>query len=308
MPKLLDRVIAEKNWEHWYGFADRSAIPIEALRKHYLPKLKKAIPILADNVAQYYYLDNDQEYWNLNRDFPNLASPFETCWIEHGPIKQINSREYGQFQVGDAVGMSNIGLSTGTLIEAKAIPEGWLLSAAMWCTLTHRKDIILAPPFYTMFRVDHKGHYYGEDPPMSKLLCSSVGNNVTSHYVPKMGTSMHPAFLTFSFMHCKNVALIRQPNPEKLAKRYKERHGEELTVFSTINIEPMKQVLRTEGHSESKGLKVALHICRGHFATYGGESGKGKLFGKHEGTFWIPQHVKGSQEKGTVKPTYKVKI
>jgi hypothetical protein len=55
--------------------------------------------------------------------------------------------------------------------------------------------------------------------------------------------------------------------------------------YHTIEIEPMKKVLRHEGRIETEGLKRALHICRGHFAHYP-ETEPG-LFGKGiQGDFW----------------------
>jgi len=47
----------------------------------------------------------------------------------------------------------------------------------------------------------------------------------------------------------------------------------------------------------------ALHICRGHFATYGDDN---PLFGKHVGTFWRPMHVRGDKAAGEVRKSYKV--
>ena len=76
-----------------------------------------------------------------------------------------------------------------------------------------------------------------------------------------------------------------------------------LSRYYTLNIEPMKKVLREEGKVESHGLKHALSVCRGHFANY--TEGKG-LFGKYHGQFWIPQHVRGSANQGVVTKDYAV--
>lgn len=65
----------------------------------------------------------------------------------------------------------------------------------------------------------------------------------------------------------------------------------------------MKKVLRTEGQSETTGLKRALHICRGHFAHYGDDK---PLFGKYTGTFWRPMHARGKVEQGVVVKDYKI--
>ena len=106
-----------------------------------------------------------------------------------------------------------------------------------------------------------------------------------------------------SFMNCKNVTRLekREVSSPKAVKR---QNAPPFIKYYILDINPMKEVLRTEGHSESIGLKKALHICRGHFATYTAEK---PLFGKYVGMFHRPDHVRGSAEKGVVVKDYNVK-
>jgi ribosomal protein S14 len=106
-------------------------------------------------------------------------------------------------------------------------------------------------------------------------------------------------------MHCRNIAINVVAPPPKLAKAARKRHGVPLVRFRTINIEPMRQVLRTEGRSHETGIKRALHICRGHFRTYSEEK---PLFGRVSGTFFIPAHARGSASEGVVVPQYAVDV
>jgi len=64
----------------------------------------------------------------------------------------------------------------------------------------------------------------------------------------------------------------------------------------------MRRVLETEGQSQTLGIPRALHICRGHFATYT----ERPLFGKYRGTFWVPMHVRGAVEAGRTTKDYTV--
>ena len=73
--------------------------------------------------------------------------------------------------------------------------------------------------------------------------------------------------------------------------------------FKTLDIRPMRKVLEDEGQAATVGLQRALHICRGHFATYSPDK---PLFGKHAGTFWVPAHVRGNAERGVVAKDYRV--
>jgi hypothetical protein len=107
-----------------------------------------------------------------------------------------------------------------------------------------------------------------------------------------------------SFLHCKNVVQIEH-QPDGVINRERKKVGLKPFVrYHTINIEPMKKVLRTEGRIETEGLKRALHICRGHFSHYSEEK---PLFGKYAGTFWVPAHVRGSLDEGLVVSDYNVK-
>lgn len=117
---------------------------------------------------------------------------------------------------------------------------------------------------------------------------------------------LHTALLSISFMHCKNVQTSEiTPPPPPLPTKRQIRWGQQprqLATYHVLNIEPMKQILKTEGQSEKIGLQRALHICRGHFAHY---TDKG-LFGKYYGTFWKPQHIRGSQHAGIVDKDYRI--
>jgi hypothetical protein len=114
---------------------------------------------------------------------------------------------------------------------------------------------------------------------------------------------MFQVLLTLSFMHCKNVVLS-EVSSDRLISNERRRVGLKPFVrYHTIDIDPMKRVLRIEGSSETAGLQRALHICRGHFSTYSEER---PLFGRVAGTFWIPSHVRGSIKEGVVVSDYTV--
>lgn len=113
-----------------------------------------------------------------------------------------------------------------------------------------------------------------------------------------------PADVAMTFAHCKNVSMQEHRTPPKVAKK-RAKAGKPIgTTYKTLVIDPMKETLRTEGNIEKNGLKKALHICRGHFATYTEDK---PLFGKVTGTFWKPMHVRGNKKRGEVKKDYAIK-
>ena len=119
---------------------------------------------------------------------------------------------------------------------------------------------------------------------------------------------VHVALLTISFLHCKNVQLQPvTPSHKPLSHKQKRRGDPPFArlAYHVLDITPMKQVLRTEGHEDYNGTKQALHICRGHFADY--REGRG-LFGKYKGVFWIPQHIRGNLRQGATIKDYHIKL
>ena len=112
----------------------------------------------------------------------------------------------------------------------------------------------------------------------------------------------YSALLTIAFLHTRNVEVLDNEPPQKLSRARQRKGKPALLRYHTLQIEPMKQVLRREGNVESEGLTRALHITRGHFKTF---SGKG-LFGRHKGTFWWGDQARGSAAEGVVTKDYSV--
>lgn len=124
----------------------------------------------------------------------------------------------------------------------------------------------------------------------------------------------YPALLALSFLHCSNVSTIENKADAKLQRARERRNKPPLLTYKTLRIEPMTKVLHaSSGRSGETDLKQSLHICRGHFKHFGekyknkktGEPCK-KLFGKIEGSFFIPQMVRGHSEAGVIVKDYAV--
>ncbi len=114
--------------------------------------------------------------------------------------------------------------------------------------------------------------------------------------------NLHVLGLGISFMHCKNVRQIE--SKETASEKFHKQYGVPKYTYRTIQIDPMKEVLRREGKSETDGMQRAMHICRGHFSTYSEDK---PLFGKYPGTFYVPDHVRGNKKRGEVVKDYDVK-
>jgi hypothetical protein len=309
MPRLIDDIrsagrlgmpwfVLPRHWASWEGHARRVC---EVLHDPGLPVL------VIDNVAEYFYAGTDQEEWNIERDFPNLAPPFPMFWAEHKLVRTIHSKEYGDTDVtrimpqGGRVGQLFIAAERDQ-VTGTDIPESarWIL----WCELFvdyGKRDVAADGPHGSVFLcIDAEGRIVG-NPSMQ-----SYASEQDAEMMKKLIAWFNPTLLAISFLHCKNVTIIDNPVPAKLARRYRERHGGAgLTGFKTLVIEPLKQILRTQGRSGEHGLAKALHICRGHFRDY--RQGAG-LFGKYHQLVWTPATVRGTKGKGAPPREIEVKV
>lgn len=162
------------------------------------------------------------------------------------------------------------------------------------------KGEIIGPCFVLTFQVDKEGHIAGE--PEARFPPPLVGLPID--YFSDEVPLIYPALLALSFMHCKNVTVARQSPPKDFARIYYKKHSIQPVKYYTLEIQMMKEVLRSEGNSDSIGIKRALHKCRGHFKYYSEEK---PLFGKVSGLYWWNNHMRGSKEVGEIEKRYEIK-
>jgi hypothetical protein len=101
-----------------------------------------------------------------------------------------------------------------------------------------------------------------------------------------------------NFLNCRNVS-IEEPKRSRAERRRIERTG---VRVHEIMVTPTGRSTRSAS-PESTGI-MPLTSVRGHFAHYGPKYGKGLLFGKLEGRFWIPQFARGDAEHGEHEHSY----
>ena len=259
--------------------------------------------ILIDNVASYMLTGTDQEYWDLEKHFPNMSPPFSACWFEYKMPTKVHSKERGDTDLSNVIPHGRCGLlmfapgrDEVTLAPDSddELPESvkWVLTFEMFLDLGERNCTAQGPHGTWFVFIDAEGQI------VNTPLFQGFHEPEQTQVVQDMMTFIHPALLAISFMHCKNVTLEHNEVPPKLAKKYERNHGVKPTAYKTLVIEPLKEILRREGRSGEVGLQKAMHICRGHFKDY--RQGAG-LFGKYHQLVWHPSVVRGSK-KGEVPP------
>jgi hypothetical protein len=122
-----------------------------------------------------------------------------------------------------------------------------------------------------------------------------------------LGQAAMITLFTFSLLHCRNV--ITEDNDERTrlprqAIRARERANKPFLVYKTLVVKPHGRHHTGNGKGTGIGTKKRMHLVRGHFAEYGPKYGTGLLFGRIEGRFFIPPHVRGDDTVGLVDKTY----
>ena len=284
----------------------------------FLGAVEKATVFVADNVASWFRHQREGQV-DLSRDLPCIVPPYSYTWIEwadywENSIDRVGvlymSQDFGSDDDGGTASVQSrmrsiFGNKTNIIGDCSHIvptePVRWLLYALPVGRLSGGQPL---GPIKT---------WVGALTPEGAIAKGTAGHLCNGSLYPagfddiegaKAFTQlMTEGFLALSFLNCRNVVSVERL-PSRQERRSAERRGEPVVTFRTINIEPMKTVLRTEGGIEQNGLRRALHICRGHFVHYSEDK---PLFGKYAGTFWKPAHVRGDLDAGVVSKDYSVK-
>lgn len=282
---------------------------IECLRA----EIASAAVIVADNVSKYYW-EQAKDYWTYKNDFPCVAPPFDKLFIEYAtpkvyvlgdetrPIRSDTDRQGMLIEYIDAAGKPfprPVGTGSTQSFRWAELPGArWYVRAMP--VFRSRSGTPVYGSMLKYFAVDSSGRII-EDPHL--VFTQAVSGGLMEDLSAGVGSMLIIALLAISFMHCKNTVLTATDPPREFNRERKKAGLKPFVRFHTIDIEPMKRVLRTEGRVETVGLRKALHIVRGHFATYSEDR---PLFGKVAGTFWVPAHVRGSLDGGAVVSDYRV--
>ena len=266
-----------------HDFIERSDFESQKL----ISEMGKAEVIHIQNVADYVFSGvDDKGRWEIAKDFPNLAPPFPAFWMEY-----VDTRGGDKSRVGFLF----LSFEGGALFKSKwqmavswiLITEGMLFQPITWIICVNDDGSVKLHPDGTPDMVVNIDQRLRPDQPGLDDL--------------NLGDMFIAPLLAVSLMHCKNVSVISR-EPKVGNRKQRGRHASKIR-FHTLQIEPMKRVLRQEGKAEEAGIKHALHICRGHFKDF--SKGKG-LFGKYKDIFWWDSQVRGSAERGAVLKDYSV--
>lgn len=247
----------------------------------------RAVPIDVTPVEQLFTRQmDDLDRWDWT-SYPNVMPPFDVTWFEVAEGQCSETRGFGW----------------GVLTRVERTEPNALFAVVTAFTFVSPSGSLPVGPMAAFTYIvgptgemdgDIEGYdYYAKWARLDELPAKRLQRRL-----------LVPVLLGISFTHCKNVTLVDAPDRRTRQQiRRDERAGVEPVRFKTLDIRPMRKVLEDEGQAATVGMQRALHICRGHFATYSPDK---PLFGKHAGTFWVPAHVRGNADRGVVAKDYRV--
>ncbi len=254
------------------------------------------IPLIdIQDAAEYVLCNDDHGFWGLE-DFPNIAPPWPVFWMEFRMPPQI----YGAKVAGEKtrfIAPSRAGGRYGALVTS-IIPDGgvgWELVVELCRTIDGTGEPLIGVSGY---RID-----VGADGSPGKGLFGYSPFFDAAGVQGLVGALLFPVLSAISFCHCKNITIQAASRPRH-ERRQDARNNVPEVRWSTLVIDPTRAAVRSSRTGDREELRRALHMCRGHFATYGPDR---PLFGKYTGTVWVPQHVRGRRELGERRHDYQVR-
>jgi hypothetical protein len=283
----------------------------------YVKDIGRAQHFNIQNVSDYFW-EHDKEFWDI-KDL-TVAPPFDFFTMSYDMPDSVYSKSKGRtvfdedlrnariitvFRVveeptvrqDNSAFLSLTGeISSG--VDPRFIPgTKWMLDIQMFSRqqgkLIHMCDWFIC--------VDDLGRVMKENGDTAFWGTAVGSSSETLNIVP--AAFLHVPCLALTFLSCKNCKMI-YPYPTKKKRVGRKEKGK--TKYYTLKVIAMGETKRSASKGGRTGIKQSAHIVAGHFREYGPEYGKGKLFNKISGRFWVPAHMSGSKKVGQVHKTYKV--
>lgn len=317
--RLADSIITARGLEDWrlpsFAYDDFADPRLDLYKREAIAlqgDLAAAAIFDASGVCDIYW-HHERDVWDIERDFPSLLPPFPSFWIEASQPDVIF--ENGQSQRPSEWMPQKWGFYFESISHGGELPQP-NRTGEPGCDSLHFDNLAHVYAITMAMRDHHGGLTFF--PAKGWLGVDDKGNPVAQpmFMIPGdtplirdgasefVGVLLKPILLALSFLNCRNVTTTLREPPADINRARTKAGLKPFVRYHTIDIEPMRNVLKTEGGIEANGLKKALHICRGHFAVY-----REKMFGRtlaEPVTVWRPAHVRGSLDKGVVVSDYRV--
>lgn len=237
--------------------------------------------------------------------------PFTTMWLEWGLPHTLSSVEEGSQWAESAEGALLLSYDNPRGDDRPGVtrivffcdsPIGGAPVAIGAVSLLQKDG-----PFYdritaaelTEAGMDFAWQVYNDNDRLGKM--PDDPESLAADYFSSLG-NLYIVDLAVRMMHVRNVELAEQPTKKR--KKQRRLRPDQQIKWNTIKVRPQGKQYASSATSALPTL-TALHVVRGHFATYTEER---PLFGKYTGTFWREAHTRGDAAAGEVAKDYSVEI
>lgn len=294
------------------------ARPSDGLSEKAIQEMRQAPRVAVDDVFEFYFAGTDKEFWGMN-DFPFLLPPFDAVWIESRTRPTaVVSRVHGQVDAHRLPTAVSVLVRRFTIGKDRrnTISKEWADVQTVFVEGSEHVILLMAFAEYGFTRqlyvgsravvVDHLGHHLpqGDDVTFVSVSDEFARESPMEARVGYLdGTLIQPAMLALSFLNVRN-ARTDEVQVDRSYKKREMRHGRATSRYYVLTIDVLRRAVDMRANESGLSIQRALHICRGHFATYGDDH---PLFGKYTGKYWIPAHIRGSAGKGVVIKDYELR-
>lgn len=274
-----------------------------------LPGIPPNVKLIeAQEATDKYWLD-ENDVWELRKDFGCMAPPYPFMWIEstaHMPAsKPVNGKITSPDVKPVRMGFKVEAYSEGQFMDLARIlrrqfkiqPCNWVYMFEMFTDLPHWPSI-------TSHRYIPARGYMSVDAQGAMVQCWVE----TEHPDPSIGEYMQEllwasgkaAFYAISMMNCRNVDVLPALTATRRAGKKTRRQPKPPIEYHRIKLPTPKA---SGGGVGTLTGTTKLHTARGHFKTYTEDA---PLMGKHVGTYYWGWQVRGRRENGEVISSYEV--
>lgn len=211
----------------------------------------------------------DHSPWNTT----NMLPPFPVFWLEYSAscwgILVIAELEGDVYSFYTTIFSLEKGVSYGPIfcVDFQVTSDGKTIQNNDGTILFRMRDFN---------KLEERGILHGKSATTYKIVANFLG-----------------------LINAKNVSC---PSREFEVNNYNKRilKTKKANRYHVLKIHKPGEKIRKDSETGENEGKMPLHVVRGHLADYT-ENG---LFGKYFGTYFIPSHVRGKVENGTVTKDY----
>ena len=259
----------------------------------YVKDIERATLFDIQNVSDYFWT-NKNEYSDLID--MNLAPPYPFFATRYEMPQKIYSDEKGWTERNDA-GTEILTAFRALKKTLPGIKMKWFYDIMMFAA--DRRRII--PMARWTAGVDELGRLAKQPDGDSAFWITTLPEDKDGP-PDRIISYLHVSGLALTFLNCRNIVILPAYADKK---RRKARKRPFLARYHRLKINAVGQRRESEP-GQKTGIKRSLHIVRGHFREYGPEFGKGKLFGRLSGRFWVAARTAGDAATGIVTKDYEI--